>query len=186
MGRKSLSAEQSKTLLSVLKARFEKNLHRHPDIEWSRVQAKLEKNPDKLWSLDQMESTGGEPDVIGFDPKTREFLFSDCTLESPIGRRNLCYDDEALEKRKKNKPRGSALGMAHFMDVALMTEEQYRQIQELEMFDLKTSSWILTPETVRSHGGSIFCDRRYDRVFTYHNGADSYYSVRGFRAVLRV
>ncbi len=181
-----LSQEQSKELLSTLKARFEKNMNRHKGVAWPQVQKKLEANPEKLWSLDDMESTGGEPDVIGLDKKTGEYIFYDCSAESPKGRRSLCYDHEALESRKEHKPEDSATNMADEMGIELLTEEQYRQLQTLGNFDMKTSSWVKTPAEIRGLGGAIFCDRRYDHVFMYHNGAESYYAARGFRGSLRV
>ena len=184
--RKELSLQQQKELLSVLKARFEKNKNRHQGLKWTDVQAKLEANPDKLWSLDEMEITGGEPDVVDYDANTDEFIFYDCAAESPKGRRSVCYDHEALEARKEHKPANSAVEMAADMGIALLTEEQYRQLQQLGNFDLKTSSWIQTPAEIRKRGGALFCDRRYDTVFLYHNGADSYYAARGFRGSLRV
>ncbi|KON90123.1 hypothetical protein AF332_27200 [Sporosarcina globispora] len=183
---KELSPEQREKLLKTLKARFEKNMHRHESMEWADVQAKLEDNPEKLWSLNEMEGTGGEPDVVGHDEETGEYIFYDCTVESPKGRRSVCYDREALESRKKHKPENSAMDMAAAMGIELLTEEQYREMQELENFDLKTSSWVQTPANIRKLGGAIFCDRRYDTVFMYHNGADSYYGARGFRGSLRV
>ena len=169
-----------------MKARFEKNTNRHKGIEWDKVQTRLEANPDKLWSLEEMETTEGEPDVIRFDKKTGEYLFCDCSEESPKGRRSVCYDPEALASRKEHKPKNSALGMAEEMGIEIMTEEQYRDLQKLGKFDLKTSSWIATPSAIRKLGGALFCDRRYDTVFVYHNGAESYYAARGFRGVLRV
>lgn len=184
--RKELSLQQQEELLSVLKARFEKNKNRHQGLKWIDVQAKLEANPDKLWSLDEMEITGGEPDVVDYDANTDEFIFYDCAAESPKGRRSVCYDHEALEARKEHKPANSAVEMAADMGIALLTEEQYRQMQQLGNFDLKTSSWIQTPAEIRKRGGALFCDRRYDTVFLYHNGADSYYAARGFRGSLRV
>lgn len=184
--KKSPSSGHFEGLLGVLKTRFEKNMNRHKGIKWADVQAKLEANPKKLKSLDAMEETGGEPDVVGFDKKTGEYIFYDCSPESPKGRRSLCYDRKAWEKRKENKPSGTAEDMAKEMGVELLTEEEYRQLQELGEFDLKTSSWVETPEAIRKHGGAIFCDRRYNHVFTYHNGADSYYAARGFRGSLRV
>lgn len=183
---KELSLPQREELLSVLKARFEKNKNRHQGLKWIDVQAKLEANPDKLWSLDEMEITGGEPDVVDYDANTDEFIFYDCAAESPKGRRSVCYDHEALEARKEHKPANSAVEMAADMGIALLTEEQYRQLQQLGNFDLKTSSWIQTPAEIRKRGGALFCDRRYDTVFLYHNGADSYYAARGFRGSLRV
>jgi len=184
--KKQLSAEQSEELLSVLKARFEKNMNRHKGVEWAKVQAKLEAKPEKLWSLDDMEQTGGEPDVIGRDKKTGEYIFYDCSAESPKGRRNVCYDQEALESRKEYKPGDSAVGMAAAMGIELLTEEQYRELQKLGDFDTKTSSWVITPANIRRLGGALFCDRRFDAVFVYHNGAESYYAGRGFRCSLRV
>jgi hypothetical protein len=183
---KQLSVEQRDELLSVLKKRFEKNMQRHKDIEWANVQAKLEAKPDKLWSLDEMELTGGEPDVIGYDPKTDEYIFCDCAAESPKGRRSVCYDYEALESRKEHKPQNNALDMAAAMGIQLLTDEQYRQLQQLGEFDTKTSSWVQTPPDIRKLGGAIFCDRRYNTVFTYHNGASSYYAARAFRGILKV
>ena len=184
--KKKLSREQRDELLKVLKVRFEKNMGRHKAIEWAKVQARLEANPDKLWVLDDMEATGGEPDVVGQDKKTGEYVFYDCSAESPTGRRSICYDHEALEKRKENKPANSAVNMAAEMGIEILTEEQYRELQELGNFDTKTSSWVKTPADIRKLGGAIFCDRRYNHVFTYHNGADSYYAARGFRGSLKV
>jgi len=189
--KKKLSPEQSEELLKTLKARFEKNMNRHKDLEWAKVQAKLEANPEKLWSLDDMEITGGEPDVvvpiaIGNDKKTGEYIFYDCSAESPKGRRSVCYDREGRESRKEHKPENNAIDMAAAMGIELLTEEQYRELQKLEEFDLKTSSWIITPPDIRELGGALFCDRRYDHVFVYHNGAESYYGARGFRGSLRV
>ena len=181
-----LSTEQGKEIIRILKDRFEKNMRRHKDLEWDKIQEKIENNSKKLWSLNEMEITGGEPDVVDYDKKTDEYIFYDCSLESPIGRRNVCYDNEALESRKKNKPENSAIGMAVDMGVEILTEEQYKELQKLGNFDLKTSSWVKTPDKIRKLGGAIFCDRRYDTVFLYHNGAESYYSVRGFRGSLRV
>lgn len=181
-----LSAQQREALMSLLQARFEENINRHADLAWMPIQAKLEAHPHKLWSLHEMEQTGGEPDVVGYDADTDEYLFYDCSPESPQGRRSLCYDDEALEARKANKPRGSALGMAKAMGVAILDEEAYRALQQLGEFDKKTSSWVETTGDVRKLGGALFGDRRYGRVFIYHNGADSYYGARGFRASLRV
>ncbi|WP_144554917.1 DUF4256 domain-containing protein [Bacillus sp. X1(2014)] len=181
-----LSLEQTEELLSTLKARFEKNINRHEGFEWAEVQARLEVNPEKLWSLNEMEGTGGEPDVIGHDSKTGEYIFYDCSAESPKGRRSLCYDREALESRKQHKPENSAIDLAAAMGIELLTEEQYRELQKLGNFDLKTSSWVQTPADIRKLGGAIFCDRRYDTVFVYHNGAESYYAARGFRGSLRV
>src|SRR5215203_4796111 len=184
--RKKLSAKESEALLSVLKARFEKNTSRHKGAAWAAVQAKLEANPERLLSLSEMERTGGEPDVIGHDNKTGEYMFFDCSAESPAGRRSVCYDREALESRKENKPANSASAMAEGMGIELLTEEQYRALQELGNFDTKTSSWVKTPPDIRKLGGAIFCDRRYGRVFVYHNGAESYYAARGFRGSLMV
>ena len=184
--KKELSPEHREELLSELKARFEDKMNRHKGLEWAKVQAKLEANTEKLWSLNEMERTGGEPDVVGFDKKTGEYIFYDCSAESPKGRRSLCYDGEALESRKEHKPKNSATDMAAAMGVELLTEEEYRELQELGEFDLKTSSWVKTRVEVRSLGGAIFCDRRFGRVFTYHNGAESYYAARAFRGSLRV
>jgi hypothetical protein len=181
-----LSAEEKNKLLAVLKARFEKNRNRHKGIEWATVQARLEASPEKLWSLNEMEKTGGEPDVVGQDRKTGEYLFFDCSAESPKDRRSICYDDEALEARKEHKPADSALNMAAEMGIDLLDEEQYRELQQLGDFDTKTSSWINTPRAIRKLGGALFADRRYDHVFVYHNGAQSYYAARGFRGALRV
>jgi hypothetical protein len=184
--KKALSPHQWKELLEALKTRFEKNMNRHHGLEWPKVQAKLEANAEKLWSLNEMERTAGEPDVVGQDKKTSEFIFYDCSAESPKGRRSLCYDREALESRKEAKPRNSALGMATAMGIELLTEEEYRELQKLGNFDTKTSSWVKTPPAIRKLGGALFCDRRYDTVFVYHNGAESYYAARGFRGSLRV
>lgn len=184
--KKELSSEQREELLAVLKSRFEKNRIRHKGLEWSKIQAKLEANPEKLWSLDDMEITGGEPDVVAYDKKTDEYIFYDCSAESPKGRRSICYDREALDARKAHKPENTALDMASAMGIELLTEEEYRTLQQLGDFDTKTSSWIITPSDVRKRGGALFCDRRYDKVFTYHNGADSYYAARGFRGSLRI
>lgn len=173
-------------LIASLKTRFSKNMHRHAGLDWHAVQAKLDANPVKLKALDEMESTGGEPDVIGVDAASGEFIFCDCSAESPAGRRSLCFDRAALDARKENKPKGSAEEMAAAMGVALLTEAEYRALQALGEFDRKTSSWIQTPAAIRKLGGALFCDRRYDHVFTYHNGAESYYAARGFRALLRV
>jgi hypothetical protein len=183
---KALEAEQRGELLSLLKARFEASMQRHPGLDWAEVLASLQRHPEKLWSLDEMEGTGGEPDVVGRDGETGEVLFVDCSAESPSGRRSLCYDGEALAARKQAKPRSSAMDMARAMGVELLTEEQYRALQQSGEFDLKTSSWVETPTSIRKRGGAIFCDRRYGVVFTYHNGAESYYAARGFRALLRV
>jgi len=184
--KKELSTVQRSALLKVLKARFEKNMKRHMGIEWAKVQARLEANPKKLWSLDEMELTGGEPDVVGFDKKTGEYIFYDCSAETPKDRRSICYDHEALEKRKEHKPKNSAMEMAAEMGIEILTEEQYRDLQQLGEFDTKTSSWIKTPDAIRELGGALFCDRRFGHVFTYHNGAESYYGARGFRGSLRV
>ena len=184
--KKKLSPEQSEELLKTLKARFEKNMKRHKGFEWAKVQAKLEANPEKLWSLDDMEITGGEPDVVGYDKKTGEYIFYDCSAESPKDRRSLCYDRKALESRKEHKPRNNAIDMATDMGIEILTEEQYRELQQLGAFDLKTSSWVITPSDIRQLGGALFCDRRYDHVFVYHNGAESYYGARGFRGSLKV
>ena len=184
--KKELSSEQHEELLRALKARFEKNMNRHKGLEWVKVQTKLEAGPEKLWSLNEMERTGGEPDVVGHDKKTGEYIFYDCSAESPEGRRNVCYDREALEARKEHKPKDSAINMAAAMGIELLTEEQYRELQKLGNFDTKTSSWVITPSEIRKLGGAIFADRRYDHVFVYHNGAESYYGSRGFRGSLRV
>ncbi len=184
--KKKLSSEERDELLKVLKARFEKNMNRHKGLEWSRVQAKLEANAEKLWSLSEMEKTGGEPDVVGFDKKSGEFVFYDCSAESPKGRRSVCYDREALEARKEHKPKDSAINMAAGMGIELLTEEQYRELQKLGKFDEKTSSWIQTPAEIRKLGGALFCDCRYEQVFVYHNGAESYYGARAFRGSLKV
>ncbi|WP_026565092.1 DUF4256 domain-containing protein [Bacillus sp. UNC41MFS5] len=181
-----LSLEQCEELLKTLKARFEKNMNRHEGLEWAEVQTRLEVNPEKMWSLSEMEGTGGEPDVVGHDQKTGEYIFYDCSAESPKGRRSFCYDREALESRKQHKPENTAIDLATAMGIELLTEEQYRELQKLGKFDLKTSSWVQTPANIRKLGGAIFCDRRYDTVFVYHNGADSYYAARGFRGSLRV
>jgi hypothetical protein len=183
---KDLKAKQREELLRALKARFEKNMNRHKSLEWAKVQAKLEANPEKLWSLNEMERTGGEPDVVGYDKKTGEYIFYDCSAESPQGRRSLCYDREALASRKEFKPQDTAMDMAAAMGSAILTEEQYRELQKLGNFDTKTSSWLKTPAEIRKLGGAIFADRRYDHVFVYHNGAESYYGARGFRGSLRV
>lgn len=176
----------TQNIINVVKDRFERNMARHKGIEWAKVEARLVGNPSKLKSLSAMEETGGEPDVIGFDKKTGEYIFYDCSPESPKGRRSLCYDDEALEARKENKPDGSAIDMAETMGVEILTEEQYRELQGLGKFDTKTSSWVHAPAAIRKLGGAVFCDRRYDTVFFYHNGAESYYAARGFRGSLRV
>ncbi len=181
-----LHAEQYEELIKILKIRFDKNPIRHRDIDWNKIQTKLEVNPNKLWSLNEMEITGGEPDVISFDPKTNEYIFCDCSMESPKGRRSICYDKEAQESRKEHKPENNAIDMAAIMGVELLTEEQYRELQKLGNFDSKTSSWLKTPIEIRKLGGAIFGDFRYGRVFVYHNGAESYYAARGFRALLKV
>ena len=178
--------KQREEMLKTLKARFEKNMNRHKGIAWAEVQARLEANPEKLWSLQEMERTGGEPDVVGHDKKTGEFIFYDCAADSPKGRRSLCYDREALDSRKENKPKDNAVDMATAMGIELLTEEQYRELQKLGEFDTKTSSWVKTPSAIRKLGGALFCDRRFDTVFVYHNGAESYYAARGFRGSLRV
>ena len=182
--KKKLTAEQQKALLSTLKARFEKNMSHHKGLEWAAIEAKLESDTEKLWSLNEMERTGGEPDVVGV--KSGEYIFFDCSAESPKGRRSFCYDREALNSRKEFKPADSAVNMAAVMGIELLTEEQYRELQQLGAFDTKTSSWVKTPADIRKLGGALFCDRRYDTVFMYHNGAESYYAARGFRGSLRV
>jgi hypothetical protein len=184
--KKELSAKQTDELLNILKIRFEKNIERHKNIQWKKIEAKLQANKSKLWSLNEMEKTGGEPDVIGQDPKTGDFIFFDCSPESPKGRRSLCYDRQALEARKNHKPRNNAIDMAIDIGIEILTEEEYRYLQKLGEFDLKTSSWVRTPTEIRKLGGAIFCDRRYNTVFTYHNGAESYYAGRGFRGSLRI
>jgi hypothetical protein len=184
--KKKLSPEQHKELLGTLKARFEKNMNRHKDLQWAKVQARLASDTEKLWSLNEMERTGGEPDVVGLDKKADEYIFYDCSAETPKDRRNVCYDREALESRKEHKPKNNAIDMAAAMGIELLTEEQYRELQKLGNFDSKTSSWVKTPSDIRKLGGALFCDRRYDQVFVYHNGAESYYGVRGFRGSLRV
>jgi hypothetical protein len=181
-----LALEKREELLRILKARFENNMNRHEGLEWAKVQAKLEVNAEKLWSLHEMERTSGEPDIVGFDKKTGEFIFCDCSEESPKGRRSLCYDREALESRKENRPADNVLDMASAMGIQLLTEEEYRDLQKLGKFDAKTSSWIITPPDIRKLGGAIFADFRYGNVFVYHNGAESYYAARGFRGSLRV
>lgn len=186
MDSKNLSAEQIGELLTKLDSRFEHNMNRHKGLEWLDIYTKLGTEPEKLWSLYEMEETGGEPDVIGYEPSTHEYIFFDCSAESPAGRRNLCYDREALESRKENKPRGNALDAAGAMGIEILTEEEYRALQQLGKFDMKTSSWIMTPQDIRKLGGALFCDRRYEHVFVYHNGAESYYGARGFRGSLRV
>jgi hypothetical protein len=184
--KKELSPEKREELLRALKARFEKNMNRHNGLEWAKIRAKLEANTEKLWSLNEMERTGGEPDVVGHDKKTGEYIFYDCSAESPKGRRSVCYDREALESRKEHKPEDNAIGMAAAMRIELLTEEQYRELQKLGTFDTKTSSWVKTPSDIRKLGGALFCDRRYDTVFVYHNGAESYYAARAFRGSIRV
>jgi hypothetical protein len=184
--KRELSPEQREELLRVLKARFEKNMNRHKGLEWAGVQAKLETNTKKLWSLNEMERTGGEPDVVGYDKETGEYIFYDCSAESPKGRRNVCYDREGLESRKEHKPENNAIDMAASMGIELLTEEQYRELQKLGNFDTKTSSWVKTPSDIRKLGGALYADRRYDHVFVYHNSAPSYYGVRAFRGSLRV
>ncbi len=184
--KKQLSPEQREELLETLRTRFEKNMERHKGLEWSKVQSKLEANSEKLWSLDDMEISGGEPDVVGYDKMTDEYVFYDCSPESPKGRRSICYDAEALESRKEHKPENSAINMAADMGIEILTEEEYRDLQTLGKFDTKTSSWIQTPADIRKAGGALFCDWRYGHVFTYHNGAESYYGARAFRGSLKV
>ncbi|MBZ0099073.1 MAG: DUF4256 domain-containing protein [Taibaiella sp.] len=184
--KKKLSAEQQEELLKTLQTRFEKNMKRHKNIEWAKVHEKLKKHPAKLWSLNEMEITGGEPDVVDYDKKTGEYIFYDCSAESPKGRRSICYDHEALEARKEHKPENSAINMADDMGIEILTEEQYRELQQIGEFDTKTSSWVKTPADIRKLGGAFFCDRRYNTVFLYHNGAESYYAARGFRGSLKV
>ena len=183
---KVLSPEQRETILSQLKVRFEKNRNRHMGLEWSKVEEKLISNEDKLWSLSEMERTGGEPDIIWKDDSAEEYTFYDCSPESPTGRRSICYDREALDSRKENKPKSSAQDMASDIGIEILTEEQYRELQKFGTFDVKTSSWVKTPEHIRKLGGALFCDKRYDTVFVYHNGAESYYAARGFRGLLKV
>ena len=183
---KKLSSEQREELLRALKARFEKNINRHKGLEWAKIQAKLEANAEKLWSLNEMEKTGGEPDVVGHDKKTGEYIFYDCSAESPKGRRSVCYDGDALRSRKEHKPQNSAMDLAADMGVEILSEEQYRELQKLGDFDTKTSSWVKTPSEIRNLGGALFCDRRYNHVFLSHNGAESYYAARAFRGSLRV
>ncbi|MEP7235414.1 MAG: DUF4256 domain-containing protein [Ignavibacteriota bacterium] len=182
----NLSLKESKVLIEILKARFEKSTQRHKDLDWLKVEARLEALPAKLWSLSEMERTGGEPEVIRLDNQSGEYIFIDCSEESPKGRRSLCFDREALDARKENKPKDDAISMSTAMGIELLSEDEYRQLQTLGKFDLKTSSWVRTPNSIRSLGGAIFCDRRYDAVFTYHNGAESYYAARGFRGSLKV
>lgn len=184
--KKELSPNEREDLILVLQERFEKNMNRHKGLKWADVEAKLVADTGKLWSLKEMEATGGEPDVVGFDKKTGEYIFYDCSAESPKGRRSVCYDADALESRKEHKPKNSALGMAAAMGIEILTEEQYRELQKLGNFDTKTSSWVETPAKIRELGGALFCDRRFDHVFVYHNGAESYYGARGFRGSLRV
>jgi Protein of unknown function (DUF4256) len=186
MSNATLPNKQRGDLLNTLHARFEKNVNRHRGLDWAKVQTKLEANTEKLWALHEMERTGGEPDVIGYDKKTGEYIFCDCSADSPKGRRSLCYDRAALESRKEHKPKNSAIAMAAAMGIELLTEEQYRELQKLGDFDTKTSSWVKTPSAIRKLGGALFCDRRFDTVFVYHNGAESYYAARGFRGSLRV
>jgi hypothetical protein len=186
MAKKQLSPQQREEVLKTLKARFEKNMNRHKGVEWAKVQAKLEAGIEKLWSLHEMEGSGGEPDVVAFDKKTSEYVFYDCSAESPKERRSLCYDRAALDSRKEHKPKNNAMDLAAEMGIELLTEEQYRELQKLGEFDTKTSSWVKTPSNIRELGGALFCDRRYDTVFVYHNGAESYYAGRGFRGSLRV
>jgi hypothetical protein len=185
-GKKKLSAKQGEELFSVLKVRFEKNMNRHKGLEWAVVKTSLSGKDEKLWSLNEMEITGGEPDVVGYDKKTGEYIFYDCSAESPQGRRSFCYDREALDSRKENKPKNNAMDMAAAIGIEILSEEQYRELQKLGKFDTKTSSWVKTPLAIRELGGAIFCDRRYGHVFVYHNGAESYYAARGFRGSLRI
>ena len=184
--KKELSAKQPEELLRTLKARFEKNVNRHKGIEWAKVKSRLEKSTEKLWSLNEMETSGGEPDVVALDKKTGEYIFYDCSAESPNGRRSICYDNEALEARKEHKPKDSAINMSTAMGIEILTEEEYRELQKLGKFDTKTSSWVKTPADIRKLGGAIFCDRRYNTIFMYHNGAESYYAARAFRGSLKV
>ena len=184
--KKQLSQAQTQELLTTLRSRFEKHMNRHKGLQWANVEAKLKASPEKLWSLNEMERTGGEPDVVGHDKKSGEFVFYDCSAESPKGRRSICYDHEALAARKEHKPKDSAINMAAAMGIELLTEEQYRKLQQLGDFDTKTSSWVKTPAEIRKRGGALFCDRRYDHIFLYHNGADSYYAARAFRGLLKV
>jgi Protein of unknown function (DUF4256) len=186
VNKKKLSSAQREEIISALKSRFEKNMNRHKGIEWAKVQARLEDRNEKLWSLNEMERTGGEPDVVGYDKKTGEYIFYDCSAESPAGRRSFCYDREALDARKENKPKNNALDVAASMGIEILTEGEYRELQKLGKFDTKTSSWVKTPAEIRMLGGAIFCDFRYGQVFTYHNGAESYYAARAFRGSLRV
>jgi len=186
MSKKELSPGQREELLRTLKDRFEKNMNRHKGVTWAEVQEQLEASPEKLWSINEMERTGGEPDIVGHDEKTGVYIFYDCSTESPSGRRNVCYDREALESRKEHKPENNAVDMAAAMEIEILSEEEYRALQELGKFDTKTSSWVKTPSAIRKLGGAIFCDRRYDTVFVYHNSAESYYAVRGFRGSVRI
>ena len=186
MAKKVLSPKQSAELIGVLKARFEKNMNRHKGLEWTNVQSKLESDPEKLWSINEMEQSGGEPDVVGYEKKSGQFIIYDCAAESPKGRRSLCYDRQALESRKEHKPANSAIDMAAAIGIEILTEDEYRELQKLGAFDLKTSSWVKTPTNIRALGGALYCDRRYDTVFVYHNGAESYYAVRGFRGSVRL
>lgn len=183
---KTLPTQESDALLNILSERFAKNMDRHSALKWTDVLTKLQSNPEKLWSLNEMEKTGGEPDVVGYDETTNEYIFIDCASESPKGRRSICYDRQALNTRKEHKPQNDAISMSADMGIEILTEEQYRELQKLGKFDTKTSSWVLTPSEIRKFGGAIFCDRRYDHVFTYHNGAESYYASRGFRGLLKV
>lgn len=183
---KDMKAKEREDLLETLQTRFEKNMNRHKDLAWAKIRSKLEAHPEKLWSLNEMERTGGEPDVVGHDKKTGEYVFYDCSAESPQGRRSVCYDRAALETRKEHKPKDSAVNMATAMGVEILSEEEYRALQQLGDFDTKTSSWVKTPAEIRKLGGALFCDRRYNTVFVYHNGAESYYAARGFRGALRV
>jgi hypothetical protein len=184
--KKELSLKQTEELIKILKIRFDKNMNRHKGINWNNLQAKLKSNNQKLWSLNEMEKTGGEPDVVAYDKKTDQYIFYDCSAESPQGRRSFCYDIEALESRKENKPKNSAMNVANEMGIELLTEQEYRELQKLGKFDLKTSSWVKTPTEIRKLKGAIFCDCRYNTVFVYHNGAESYYAARGFRGSMRV
>lgn len=187
MGTKlKIPKERMIELFKIIQTRFEKNMHRHKGLQWNKIQPRLEANPEKLWSLNEMEETGGEPDVVGYDKKNDQYIFFDCSAESPKDRRSICYDHEALEKRKEHKPGDSAINMAEEMGIEILTEEQYKELQQLGKFDTKTSSWVKTPPAIRKLGGAVFCDRRYDTVFLYHNGADSYYAARGFRGLLKV
>ena len=186
MAKKVLSPKQSAELIAILKARFEKNMDRHKGLDWTNVQSKLGGDPEKLWSINEMEQSGGEPDVVGYEKKSGQFIIFDCSAESPKGRRSLCYDREALESRKEHKPANSAIDMAAAIGIEILTEEEYRELQKLGAFDLKTSSWVKTPTNIRALGGALYCDRRYETVFVYHNGAESYYAVRGFRGSLKL